>query len=158
MKEEKQGKANRRDARRLALQILYAVEYTGSTPEDVVREYGDLEPFLCGAMNLFTKQLLESVFQHKEELDSRLQKVITNWKMDRLSCLDRNILRLAGAEIFHFGDIPPKVTINEYIDIAREFGNQDSPSFVNGILDRLAKESEKREDINGKGNGAGGGT
>jgi N utilization substance protein B len=67
--------------------------------------------------------------------------VITNWRLDRLSLIDKNILRLATSELLHFGDIPPKVTINEYIEIAKVYGDIDSPSFINGILDKIARNN-----------------
>lgn len=143
--QRKSGK--RRKSRMAALQILYAMEMKQSDLPETVRSFGDLQPYLKCHMNDFIHKLCEVVTSHRENIDDSLQKVITNWKLVRLSSVDRNMLRLAAAEIFHFDDIPPKVTINEYIEIAKAFGDPDSPSFINGILDRLAKESPKGEEI-----------
>lgn len=149
----------RRQARELALQLLYAMEITGSSVADILAGYTHLSMSGKVSLNDFTQLLLEKVKEHQEELDQALQKVIANWRLDRLSHIDRNLLRLAVAEIYYFDDIPPKVTINEYIEIAKDFGDDDSPSFVNGIMDRVARESPKGGEIErGKNGGAGGGT
>ena len=147
----------RRQARELALQLLYAMEITSYDMESTLEDYNRMQrrernkpgenreemKISPVPMNDFTKNLLTTVQGHQKELDELLRAVITNWKLERLSHIDRNILRLAGAEICFFQDIPPKVTINEYIEIAKDFSDQDSPSFINGILDRIAKESGK---------------
>lgn len=149
----------RRQAREAALQLLYAMEITGLSISDILAGYKQITMPGRIRVNEFTQLLVQKVYEHREELDQVLQKVITNWRLDRLSHIDRNLLRLAGAEIYYFDDIPPKVTINEYIEIAKDFGDEDSPSFVNGILDRIARESPKGGNIGqGKKEDAGGGT
>lgn len=157
---KKKQTGRRRQARELALQLLYAMEITGFSVADILAGYAHI--ILSGKIspNNFTQTLLGKVKEHQEELDQALQKVITNWRLDRLSNIDRNLLRLGAAEIYYFDDIPPKVTINEYIEIAKDFGDDDSPSFVNGILDRIARESSKGGKIKRGENedGAGGGT
>lgn len=139
--------ANRHQGRELALQLLYAIEITHNSLKDVLDAYQTIEIEDKLPMNDFTQILLETVVNNLAQVDEHLKSVITNWKLDRLSFIDRNLLRLAVAEINYFEDIPPKVTINEYIEIAKDFGDKDSPSFVNGILDSIARKSEKGKDI-----------
>ncbi len=88
----------------------------------------------------FAVRLLNIIANHQDAIDSKLREVIRHWQLDRLSVIDRNILRLGVAEIIYCHDIPSKVTINEYIEIAKPFSEPESPSFINGILDRIAKE------------------
>jgi N utilization substance protein B len=87
----------------------------------------------------FSRSLLEKCVAEMNNIDSRLQSVIEHWRLNRVSLIDRNLLRLAATELFFFDDIPPKVTINEYIEIAKVYGDKDSPAFINGILDKVAK-------------------
>jgi transcription antitermination protein NusB len=137
----------RRQARELALQLLYAKEFTLYDLEETEQLYHEIEMPIKFQGNDFTSRILKSVEEHFEEINSSLQKVIKNWKIERLSYIDRNLLRLAVTELYYFEEIPPKVSINEYIEIAKEYGDLDSPSFVNGILDRIARESDKKEGI-----------
>lgn len=150
----------RRLARIIALQILYATEtgdasidearkrcglFEGSiTPEDIDPE----EPhkfisFLFSRKrqkDKFTTALLDTYRNNHKTIDNILRQVIQRWQLERLSVIDRNILRLGVTELLYFDEIPPKVTINEYIEVAKLFGDRESASFVNGILDRVARE------------------
>ena len=148
----------RRQSRELALQLLYCIEITGQTYKETTKSYTRIHD-IPNKMPIgdFTKTLIKAVMDHLLEADRSLQDVITNWRMERLSHIDRNLLRLAACEIYYFEEIPPKVTINEYIEIAKDFGDDDSPSFINGILDRIAKDSPKGKKNKDMGN-AGGGT
>ena len=153
-KNKKPPFTNRHQGRELALQLLYAFEMISredsdfiSTLKTVIKNYKIFEREHEIPLNDFTIDLLQTVINNLGQVDQHLKDVITNWKLDRLSHIDRNLLRLAVAEIYFFGDIPPKVTINEYIEIAKVFGDNDSPSFVNGILDSIARKSEKGKDI-----------
>jgi N utilization substance protein B len=141
---KKKSLGRRRQARELALQLLYAIEITGLSVKDTIKNYTRIDdiPNKIPIAD-FTQILIKTVLDHIQEVDRSLQDVIANWRLERLSHIDRNLLRLAVCEIYYFDDIPPKVTINEYIEIAKDFGDADSPSFVNGILDRIARESEK---------------
>ena len=91
---------------------------------------GDLRPF-------FT-QLADGVLTHKDEIDEAINGASDNWKLSRMAVVDRNILRLSVYEILYIDDIPPSVTINEAIEIAKRYGSADSPSFINGILDNIS--------------------
>jgi transcription antitermination protein NusB len=92
------------------------------------------------AMRLFAEPLIEGVLQHREELDEVIKKHAQNWELHRIAAVDRNILRLAIYEMLHRDDIPPVVSINEAVDIAKKFSTQDSGKFVNGILDKVKGE------------------
>lgn len=89
---------------------------------------------------LFADKLIRGVLQHRDELDTRIKQYAENWDIQRMAVVDRNILRLAIFEMLHREDIPPIVSINEAIDIAKKFSTQDSGKFVNGILDKVKGE------------------
>jgi transcription antitermination factor NusB len=88
--------------------------------------------------------LVRGVMKHREEIDRLISKYATNWDIARMAVIDRNILRFATFELLFADDIPPKVSINEAIDIAKRFGDKDSGSFVNGILDKIHKTESKK--------------
>ena len=83
------------------------------------------------------------VLDHSQEIDRLIEGVSENWRLERMSIIDRNILRMASFELIYCEDIPPKVTLNEAIDLGKEYGSEDSGSFINGILDRIDKEVVK---------------
>jgi N utilization substance protein B len=92
------------------------------------------------AVRLFADPLIEGVVKHRVEIDALLQKYTLNWDLRRMAVVDRNVLRLATFEMLHRDDIPPVVSINEAVDIAKKFSTEDSGRFVNGILDRIKAE------------------
>ncbi len=127
----------RRTARTLALQALYQwnlQQDERTYPWESCRD-GDTEPAAID----FAKTLVEGVIQHRDAIDAAISKHAHNWAMDRLSVVDRNVLRIAVFELLYLEDIPPAVTINEAIEIAKQFGDDESGGFVNGILDGLSK-------------------
>jgi len=88
----------------------------------------------------FLRRLVLGVLKHCEELDRLIERYSENWRLDRIDVIDRNILRMALFELLYCEDIPPKVTINEAIDLGKRYGSEDSGSFINGILDRIQNE------------------
>lgn len=92
------------------------------------------------AVRLFADPLIQGTLEHREALDEAIQQYAKNWSIDRIAAVDRNILRLAIYEMNHREDIPPVVSINEAVDIAKKFSTHDSGKFVNGLLDRVKKE------------------
>ena len=86
---------------------------------------------------LFADPLIQGVLQHRNEIDERIKQLSKNWDFHRIAAVDRNIMRLAIYEMLHREDIPPVVSINEAVDIAKKFSTQDSGKFVNGILDKV---------------------
>jgi N utilization substance protein B len=92
------------------------------------------------ATRLFSDKLIRGVLEHRDELDARIKLHAENWDIHRMAVVDRNILRLAIYEMLHRDDIPPVVSINEAVDIAKKFSTHDSGKFVNGILDKVKGE------------------
>jgi N utilization substance protein B len=89
---------------------------------------------------LFAEPLIRGTIQHRDALDAQIKKYARNWELHRIAAVDRNILRLAIFEMLYRDDIPPVVSINEAVDIAKKFSTQDSGKFVNGILDKVKNE------------------
>ncbi|MBI4661570.1 MAG: transcription antitermination factor NusB [Verrucomicrobia bacterium] len=92
------------------------------------------------AVRLFADPLIRGVLEHREAIDARIVKHAKNWALHRMAVVDRNVLRLAIYEMLHRDDIPPVVSINEAVDIAKRFSTEDSGKFVNGILDRIKND------------------
>jgi transcription antitermination protein NusB len=92
------------------------------------------------AMRVFAEPLIRGTLEHRGEADELIKKHAQNWDLHRIAAVDRNILRLAIYEMLHRDDIPPVVSINEAVDIAKKFSTQDSGKFVNGILDKIKGE------------------
>jgi N utilization substance protein B len=89
---------------------------------------------------LFAEPLIRATIEHQDEIDKLIKKYAQNWELNRMAVVDRNILRLAIYEMLYRDDIPPVVSINEAVDIAKKFSTQDSGKFVNGILDKIKDE------------------
>jgi N utilization substance protein B len=93
----------------------------------------------------FAEQLVSGVRKVREELDATLQEIASNWTLERMAVIDRNILRLGAYELLHCEDVPPAVAINEAILLAQKYSSKDSGGFVNGILDTLRTRSGREE-------------
>jgi len=162
MSSDKKGK--RREARERAVQFLFQQEM--NPPEDLdktieefwttqrasshAEKHGaatwgqreELPPASTdeATVQLFADPLIRGVLEHREKIDDEIQKHARNWSLSRMAAVDRNVLRLATYEMLFREDIPPIVSINEAVDIAKKFSTQDSGKFVNGILDQIRKE------------------
>ncbi len=129
-------------ARGQALQRLYAFDVGGGAEpvppsrEHLVKVHFELSIEPEG--DAFASQIVESTQSNLAAIDSELQSASKNWRLDRMSTVDRNILRLATGELMFDETVPTKVIINEAIELAKRFGTTESPAFVNGILDRVA--------------------
>lgn len=127
-------------SRRTALQILYAQAYRQGPTEQVASDVWGQELGMSRKnWTPFARALADAVIQHSQDLDAEIEPALEHWRLERLTRLDHLTLRMALAEMRHFDDIPLRVTINEYIELAKEFGTDESARFVNGILDRLAR-------------------
>ncbi len=133
----------RHRSRQIALQILYQKEVGNLSLEEALHNYRYLNP-PSPALE-FAEELVAGVVEHQEEVDQVIQRHSEHWRLDRMTVTDRNILRLATYEMLFRPDIPPKVSINEAIELAKEFGTEDSPAFVNGILDAIYREEVRQE-------------
>jgi len=131
----------RTHARELALQLLYQIDLRG---DEVL---ADVDRFLAEAtphadVREYAGAIVRGTWKIKEELDTRLRTVTKNWDVRRMAAIDRNVLRLAIWELQHFEGVPPKVVINEAIELGKKFSTANSGGFVNGILDRIRKDLE----------------
>jgi N utilization substance protein B len=131
---------DRSRARGWALQTLYAWETRGmvDAPTRVLRQLRS-ERRMSEASVPYATQLLTELGDHVQQVDDEVQKALSNWRLERLSVIDRNILRLATAEMMFMADVPPRVSIQEAILLAEKYGTADSPRFVNGVLDALMR-------------------
>jgi N utilization substance protein B len=129
----------RRKAREYALQILFRLDFT---EKDI--DSKDLEEFWSdkgapGDVRKFAEELVRGTLNRLDDIDTMIEKVTENWILKRMAAVDRNILRFAAYELFYRKDIPPAVTINEAIEIAKKFSSTESAPFINGVLDKLSK-------------------
>ena len=123
----------RRKARNLALQVLYEVDSTGHKVEEVLNHLlaeETLPPESLGFIN----EIIEGAIKNKARIDGHIQKLAPAWPLEQISAVDRNILRLAIFEILIDNKVPVKVVINEAVELAKTFGSDSSPRFVNGVL------------------------
>ncbi|MHC4471955.1 MAG: transcription antitermination factor NusB [Planctomycetota bacterium] len=125
-------------ARELALQVLYQIDLRG---DELVEE---LEEILLASekpedVARFARELVLGTVEHRPDYDRRISDVAEHWDISRMAVIDRNILRLAVHEMIERSDIPPKVTINEAIELGKKYSTENSGAFINGILDRIRR-------------------
>lgn len=123
---------------------IYSSDVTGYPMDEVLdlmrglhREWQQLPEF--------TEQLAYTVVQHAAEIENQVAAVLEHWKIERVAPVEKAMLKLGCAEILYYPDIPPRVTINEYIELAKRFANENAPSFINGILDKLVQMQKKAD-------------
>ncbi len=133
---------HRRLARESALEVLYRLDLVNDDPDSTIEEIvarknpsDDTESYL--------RRLVAAVQTSQQEIDAVLRRHLRRWRLERLTVVDRAILRVAAAELLYFSDVPPKVTINEAVDIAKKFGDDEAGRFVNGVLDGVLRELGK---------------
>ena len=135
---------DRSEARRLALQVLYQAEILETDPATIIEE-GRLvdETQLWGN---YARRLIEGATADQEAIDAELVEASENWALDRMPVVDRSLLRMAAYEMRSVDEVPISVSINEAVNLAKEFGGEDSPRFVNGILGRIASVKKYKPD------------
>jgi len=129
----------RRSSRELALKFLYQFELNEGDLDEQIKLFLERNSSQEGVEN-FMKELVMSLVSKMKEVDEIIQKYSDHWILDRMTVIDRNILRIGACELLFNFSTPPKVVINEAIDIAKKYGNEDSPEFINGILDKVYNE------------------
>ena len=135
----------RRRARELAVQVLFHLEFNPSDP-------GESFDLLCRSFSppkeirAFSKELVLGVWENKGNLDTLIRQASRNWRIERMSRVDRNILRVAVFEVLYVGDIPPKVSIDEAVELGKKYGTDDSGAFVNGVLDHIYNQLNLKAD------------
>jgi transcription antitermination factor NusB len=129
----------RRRARELAIQVLFHLEYNPGDP-------GESFDTICKSflppkqIRSFSKALVLGVWENKRDLDRLIGQASKNWRIERMSRVDRNILRIAVFEVVYMGDIPPKVSIDEAVELGKKYGTEESGAFINGVLDHIYNE------------------
>ena len=132
----------RRQARELAMQALYYMDVNRAISEGMLEQFCRNFPPSPKVQPYFFK-LAQGVIQRRVQIDGLIERFSKNWKLERMAHVDRNILRIAVFELVHCADIPPKVAINEAVDIGKRFGTEDSGAFINGIVDSVRLALEK---------------
>ena len=134
----------RRRSRECALQILFGLDWTGDETEAAIglfwERFAGERPSAYLDIRRSCSELVNGVMDNRAAIDERLQACSHNWKLERMSVVDRNILRVGAYELLHRGQrVPRKVVLNEAIEIAKKFGSEDSSAFVNGVLHQVAQ-------------------
>ncbi len=124
------------------MQVLFEIDVLGLDPKESIDLYWNNFEAPKDARG-YSSRLIEGVCERRDEIDQLIASCSDNWAIARMSRVDRNILRLAVYELLYCDDVPPKVTLNEAIDLGKEFGNEHSGSFINGILDTLNTNLQK---------------
>jgi len=132
-------------ARECALQVLYQLDITGDSPENALESFWSnrKDDGMEAVLKEFSAELVKGVAQNREEIDKKIVKYAANWQLKRMAVVDRNIMRLGCFELLYRDDIPPKVSINEAVELAKKFSGIESGKFVNAILDKVKLEKNK---------------
>jgi transcription antitermination factor NusB len=135
----------RTKAREYVLQMLYQVDITGWDWQEVLESFCANSDYadLTGELKEFSSQLLGGVLQNLVQIDNKISQYAANWQLERMAFVDRNIMRLGCFELLFRSDIPPKVAINEAVELAKKYSGLESGKFVNAILDQIKIEKEK---------------
>jgi len=144
-------KFNRRVMRQKVLQILYAYEINGEGLTIIMNSF--LTEVPSGPDKEFAETLVNKVVANKSKLEEMVSDKVNNWEIERIALIDRLLLRMGIAELLFFPDIPPKVSINEMIEISKDFSTAKSGKFINGIMDALLSDLRKDGSLNKTGRG-----
>ena len=131
----------RRKSREYALQMLYQYDVSRQSAGLAEGFWADKE--VPENIMEFAESIVDGVIENLDMIDDKIRLSASNWSIDRMAVVDRNILRMSVFELFYIKDIPVKVTLNEAIEIAKRFGEEESGSFVNGILDRIVRDHQE---------------
>ncbi|MBZ0165273.1 MAG: transcription antitermination factor NusB [Candidatus Omnitrophica bacterium] len=129
----------RTKGREEALKILYQAEITRRPVTTASDNYWELKEKYDSTVRNFSNRIVVGVEEFCATIDEMISKYATNWQLKRMAVIDRNILRMGVFELMYANDIPPKVTINEAVELAKKYGDTESSKFVNGILDKIHK-------------------
>jgi len=144
---------SRRKARETALQVLYQMDLAEVAADVAIRLFwenlaagpsaGGGEPAEDDEMRGFADGIVRGCEKERAAIDETIRGVSQHWRLERMTRVDRNILRLGVYELMHLADVPRRVTINEAVELAKRYGTESSPGFVNGVLDRIASDLGK---------------
>lgn len=132
-------------ARTYALQVLYQMDITGDSYAECLENFWQsLEDIVEESVKEFTFELVKGVKDNLQIIDNKISEYAANWQIERMAFIDRNVLRLSCYELIFRSDIPPKVSINEAVELAKKFSGIEAGKFVNGILDKIKSEKDKK--------------
>ncbi len=137
---------SRRRARELAIKVLFHMEFTSGDPEEVFqlicKNFG-----VSKSIRSFSRELVLGVCKNRKEVDRLIGRASKHWRLERMSRVDRTILRVGTFEILAMKDIPPKVSIDEAVELGKMYGTEDSGSFINGVLDKIYSNLTQEDDL-----------
>jgi transcription antitermination factor NusB len=136
----------RTQARECALKILYQIDMAGEPLEDVLPIFWEHYP-APPEVREFAETLVRGTRQHLPQIDAKLSQYTENWQLNRMAAVDRNILRFAAYELLYRDEIPPKVTINEAVNVAKKYSQEEAGKFVNGVLDKINHTEVHKSDV-----------
>lgn len=136
---------HRRRARELALQALYSAEMTGDPAQEVLKDVAGWRNYSSEAM-MYATQLTTSLLQHRDESIRFIEETAKNWELSRIALIDRIILQIGICELLYEDDVPPRVAIDEAIELAKIYSSEKSGGFINGILDTILRERKPHDD------------
>ncbi|MCE1187807.1 MAG: transcription antitermination factor NusB [Ignavibacteria bacterium] len=148
---EQENKSIRRLLREKAVQALYAFTFNSEGRENLIR--GFLTDVNDEPAREFFRSLVDRVAIHQKEFDEIISAHAKNWELERITVIDRCILRVGLCELLYFSDIPPKVTMNECIELSKVFGTDESSKFINGLLDKMHSTLVSQKKVNKIGRG-----
>ena len=134
----------RRKSRELAMQMLFQGDVGRQNPEEVRKTFWQAREEVDESTRGFAEDLFRVATDHTAEIDGLIERHAEHWRMDRMAAVDRNLLRSAVAELLGYPSTPRAVVINEALEIARKFSSPESVQFVNGVLDSVGKDLEKK--------------
>jgi transcription antitermination protein NusB len=145
------AQAKRTKARERAVQALYQIDVAATDLDEALsRFWKSFEPVEREVMEV-AEALVRGVAEHRRAIDDAIESVSTNWRLDRMARVDRNILRLAVHEMLHRPEVPVKVAINEAIELGKKYGSESSGAFINGVLDKIAQSLPPARRADGRG-------
>ncbi|MEI7998621.1 MAG: transcription antitermination factor NusB [Candidatus Omnitrophota bacterium] len=127
-------------AREHALKILYQIDITHRPLDLILLDYWKMEETKEEEISSYAKTIVEGVLKNLKIIDEKISQYATNWQLKRMAVIDRNVMRIGLYELQYASDIPPKVAINEAVELAKKYGDLESSKFVNGILDKIHKK------------------
>ena len=139
---ESRAPSSRRSIRIAALQVLYEADAVNRDPLEVLARRLEDEP-LSGSGKAFARRLVGGVLENREELDKIIATFAPSWPLGQMAIVDRNVLRMAVYELMFGGETPPRVAINEAVELAKAFGSESSPKFVNGVLGSVMETANR---------------
>lgn len=132
-------------SRENALKILYAIDITKEPADEAAAKFWESNTEVSDTVKDFAEVIVHGVEENKEKINEMISECADNWKIERMAAIDRNIMRIATYELLFTEEVPPKVAINEAIEMAKKFGDKDSSKFVNGILDKISKKNAAKK-------------